>query len=224
MKRYLLISIIIVSIILLKFIITYIINASIMNDYDKGKYNRSLGNLLYIGNVNERYIAYYNNGNLLYQNGEYEKAIQNYKRALSMRHPMNKKDCKIRINLVLAMLNTFDLEDLDEDKINRILGILSDAKDILTEKKCAGKYLDNGHNADAETLKKEIEDLERLLRQNPKEDNQKQNDDNKKDDNKKTQTTKEQQLRTLQEQANSKRMENLDSRVYELHDYKGKKW
>jgi tetratricopeptide (TPR) repeat protein len=227
MKKIVLVLIILTSIIIFKFVYTYAVNSIIISDYEKGKYNQGLGKALHFLNFPDSYIAYYNNGNLYYKNGDYESAVDSYKEALSLPHPLNRKDCKIRINLVLAMLKTFNLDNLDKQKVESILKILSEAKGILTENNCAGKTSPDGHSKEAEELKKEIEELEEMLKQqSDKEESEEENEDDKQEEKDNSDSGDiEKKLMELQEVANDAREKNKDNRLYEyVGSYDGKKW
>ena len=56
------------------------INNIIKEDYKKQVYDSKLIKSLYIFNFNQPYIAYYNEGNILYNLEEYEKAKEKYEK------------------------------------------------------------------------------------------------------------------------------------------------
>ncbi len=221
---------ILIAIVTFKLCVTYAINESMINKYKAGDYNKNNGKFLYFLNFSEKYIAFYNNGNLSFQNEDYEKAVEEYREALKLDHPKDERDCKIRINLVLAMLRTFNLEDLDEQKIKNILKILSEAKEILIEKGCANRYNRSGHSEEAEVIKKEIEDLEKMLNNKLKQmqgnGSEEDDDSSKKDDqsqNSESQSV-EDKLRELQEQANEQREYKRDNDYHNYEYHKGQSW
>ena len=124
--------------------------------YDAGDYSVSADPLL-IFNCFQPYIAHYNQGNIYYQNGDYEQAIEEYYSALEQ-FPPKYKECSIRINLALAMLGTLG-DDYDKpDNIKDSIETLKEAKAVLLENDCATKSGD-GHSKTAEKLKSEIEDI-----------------------------------------------------------------
>ena len=98
------------------------------------------------------YMLWYNHGNDLYNKGDYTEAISAYDIALDL-FPTKYKECKIRINMALAMLKKIT-PDYD---INTRLEVLNIAREVLTDDGCAGKEDDNGHSKEAEKLKKDID-------------------------------------------------------------------
>ncbi|MBR3280703.1 MAG: tetratricopeptide repeat protein [Clostridia bacterium] len=225
-KKIVLGLIILISVCLLKLVITYAANESLIGNISKGRVGKNDGMILYIINYPEGYIAYYNNGNIYYKVGEYEKAIECYKKALSMGHPNNRKDCKIRINLVLSMLQTFDLNNLTDEKVKSILKVLGEAKEYLIENGCANRYDSNGHSEDAEKLKKEIEELEQALKSdNYKEsESDEKNQDDKKQSDSSSSNTKEDRIRKIQKDANQTRENKKNNGNFTYDYYEGKTW
>ena len=145
-----------------KFFINFSINTSLINKYNSGEYNDGQAKTLKIINVIQPYIAYYNLGNIYYQTGKYEEAINEYKNALNTYVPKY-KECNIRINYVLAICKTVQVDEKDEESIKEAIKKYESAIDILTEDGCANKNDNNGHNEKAEKLKKDIQDeIDRL--------------------------------------------------------------
>ena len=103
------------------------------------------------------YIYHYNKGNDAYENGDYESAIEAYEDALAC-HVPDKKECDIRVNLALAMIAPIDLENLSESEVDDTIALLKEARDVLTEDGCAHMDDEDGHDADAQTLKDEIDE------------------------------------------------------------------
>ena len=137
-----------------------IINHSYVNAYQNGDYQVEAEESLLTLNFPESYVPYYNLGNAAYRFADYNSAISYYTKALEM-HPPKGKDCKIRINLALALCGTIDFNHLDtQDKIDSALFILYKARDVLTEKGCASQEGHDGHDADAQQLK---EDIDRMI-------------------------------------------------------------
>ncbi len=115
-------------------------------------------------NFPESYVPYYNLGNAAYKNGDYNSAISYYNEALGM-HPGEGKDCMIRINLALALCRTINFYNLDsQEKIDTALFILYKARDVLTENGCASPEGSDGHNADAQQLKEDIDRMIEMLK------------------------------------------------------------
>ena len=147
------ILILIVAIILGTRLIT---NHSFVNAYNKGEYETEAEEKLLKMNFPESYLPYYNLGNAAYKKGDYNSAIGYYNQALQ-NYPPEDKDCLIRINLALSMCNTIDFYNLDsQEKIDTALFILYKARDVLLENGCATNEGD-GHNADAQQLKEDID-------------------------------------------------------------------
>lgn len=225
MKKIVKIIYIIVIFITIILSFNFILNEIFIFKYNNGKYNESMLNLIRYINVSEPYIVFYNIANIKYQNKEYDEAILNYEKALNL-FPSKKKECDIRINLVLAMLKKIDVES---QKKEDIITVLDNAVDILCEKGCANKNDNNGHSKDAETLKNEILNLKNKLNNtNSKDiykDKNNDNEKNNKDDEKKSDIEKK--LKEIERQAIKERNLKLD-RAQKWSSYSsyygGKKW
>lgn len=152
------------------------VNHSFVRNYNKGQYNTQSEEKLLSMNFPESYVPYYNLGNAAYRNGDYNSAISYYSDALK-HFPPEKKECDIRVNLALSLCNTIDFYSLDtQDKIDTALFVLYKARDILLEKGCATNEGD-GHDADAQKLKEDIDKMIELL-QNPDQSQQPQDQEN----------------------------------------------
>ena len=124
----------------------YIINMVFLASYEDGSYSPETQEVLQFINIPEGYLPYYNEGNAHYKLGEYDKAIAEYQLALEA-HPSEKKECDIRVNLALAMLQKIDFENLDTEKQKaNAIRQLQAARNILCEKGCADPYGTNGHD------------------------------------------------------------------------------
>lgn len=133
-----------------------ITNHAFVHAYNNGEYETEAEEKLLKMNFPESYIPYYNLGNAAYKEGNYNSAIGYYSQALQ-NYPPEDKDCLIRINLALSLCNTIDFYSLDsQEKIDTALFILYKARDILLENGCATEEGD-GHNADAQQLKEDID-------------------------------------------------------------------
>lgn len=98
----------------------------------------------------------YNLGNASYKEGDYNSAVSYFSEAVK-KNPSGEKDCLTRINLALSICNTIDFNDLDtKEKTDMAIGILKKAKAVLLENECASEN-GNGHNADAQQLKEDID-------------------------------------------------------------------
>ena len=119
-------------------LLNYFYNKHIVEEYLAGNYTVN-ENLLLSLNIIEPYIAYYNNGNILYKNHLYEEAIEAYEDALSCPGIPERRECSIRINLALAKIALLP-DDYDaRANINDSLDILYDARNILIEGGCANE-------------------------------------------------------------------------------------
>ena len=144
-----------------------IINHDYVSSYMKGDYKTEAEEGLLSMNFPESFVPYYNLGNAAYRYGDYNSAISYYTKALE-NYPPEGKDCKIRINLALALCDTIDFYNLNtQEKVDTALFILYKARDVLLEKGCAvSEEGQVGHDADAQQLK---EDIDRMIEklQNP---------------------------------------------------------
>ncbi len=183
MKRKVLIVIYIILILItLKMLYSVLINSILINNYNKGKYSDSQAKMLTFLNFPESYIANYNYGNILYQNGEYEKAIEEYKKALKGFIPKN-KECNIRINYALAICKTVSVNEKEETSINNAIEKYESAIEILTQNGCANKNDNNGHSQEAETLKQDIQrEIDRLKKLQKTNSNESYNNKEEKED------------------------------------------
>ena len=177
MKRKILIIIIYAILILLtlKFLYNIVINNTLKREYDIGEYNISRAKSLTFLNFPEGYIANYNYGNILYQIGKYEDAINQYNEALEKRVPKD-KECNIRINCALAICSTVEVNEKNQSSIQNSIEKYETAIEVLTENGCANKDDNNGHNKQAQILKNDIQkEIDRLKKLQKK----KQNNSNK---------------------------------------------
>lgn len=110
------------------------------------------------------YIVHYNNGNRYYRQYSYGRAIDQYEKALEQVIPEG-KECRIRINLALAMLELLSPDYAQPEQIDNSIMILEEARGELLAQECATEA-GTGHSAEAEQLKKEIDEmLEQLYEQ-----------------------------------------------------------
>lgn len=183
MKKTLVVSLILSFILFLIMGINYIGNEKMIRNYRNEIYK--VNNLDVLGFF-QPYIAPYNRGNIDYQLGNYEKAVEEYQSALE-KHPPHKKECMIRINLALAMVAGIDFENLTSEQVEETIQILNQAIDVLVEKNCANRDHQSGHNADAQQLEIELQQiidaLENADSSENGEDNKQQNGDSKEQEN-----------------------------------------
>ena len=140
-------------------IFRHFINEAYIDRINKREYNSNLVNYLFYPNIPESYIPHYNLGNAAYENQDYDKAIHEYQLALGL-FPSHPKECDIRVNLALSMLEKIDFADLSSSsKAEEAVNILLSAREVLTEESCAGEKSDDGHDEEAETLKAFIDEL-----------------------------------------------------------------
>lgn len=171
------------------------------------------------------YKIYYNQGNELYENGDFEEAISKYEKALKF-FPPKYKECSIRINLALSMLKNMEGSGEKEDKLK----VLYAAKDVLCEDGCANRDNDEGHSTEAERLKKDIEkEIERLKTEvndtRPVNSSQGEKPEEKEEDSKDIEK-KLKELEEIQEEAMVSRHRDLSimSGFSDYDLYFGKKW
>ena len=133
---------------------TYVYNEFVIGKYNDGDYdiNTKPGMMC---NWIQPYIAHYNAGNIHYQNGDYEKAIDEYKLAKD-KEPKGNHKCDIRINMALAMLKTLPEEYSSEENRENTIEVLIKAREILIEDECA-KDKEAGHSEEATKLREEID-------------------------------------------------------------------
>lgn len=217
--RILVITYICLIFIMLNLLFINVENTFIINKYENGEYLEKNSKLLTNITFQKSYISNYNYGNILYQNGEYENAIEEYKKALKT-VISQEKECKIRINCALAMCKNLQVDETDQESISNAIIVYQDAISILTEKDCVN------HNQDAKNLKtdieKEIERLKKLqkntyYKDDEKEDKKEQkNEENIKD---KIQNIKEEAIKEDKEVESV--YKNFNNRDY---SNKGKNW
>ena len=160
-------------------VVRFVMNEIFLRRYDRKVYSTKYEEPLLVMNFPDSYLPYYNLGNVAYQNGDYDEAIANYKKALEIGAPHEDKECNIRVNLALSMLMKIDWANMTTQKdVERAIRQLKAARNVLTEEGCANPDDPNGHNEDAEKLKKDIDDmLEQLQQQNDSGDSNDQQDD-----------------------------------------------
>ncbi len=219
MKKMIKIFFIITILIFLRLIISFSINNVIISDYKKQVYDSKLIKTLYIFNFNQPYIAYYNEGNILYNLEEYEKATEKYEIALK-ENPPQKKVCSIRINLSLSIIKT-----IDSSNYNESYNQLESAKNNLYNNNCASPIDNSGYSKKAKQLEIEIIKLEEQLNKQTTNNGQATTKENSEDE-KVDDSSVEAKLKEIEKEAYSSRQEDL-TRSKELSDYSyysGKKW
>lgn len=184
-KKILIIICIVLLLITFKLLYNYVINKNLINKYNDGQYLTNQAKTLTVLNFSESYVGNYNYGNILYQNGEYEKSIEQFKKAISSNIPQD-KDCNVRINYALAVCKTVNLDEENQDSIKNAITKYESAIEILTKNDCANDN-NSGHNKQAQQLKndiqKEIDRLKKLLNSDEEKEEEEQEEKNSKDEN-----------------------------------------
>jgi tetratricopeptide (TPR) repeat protein len=220
--------------------IKYIINEKFVSDYKSEAYSGLNEDALFIMNFPQSYIPYYNSGNAAYQNEEYDKAEEYYLDALKHSPPHRTDDdyeCNIRINLALSMLQQLDYNPDSDAAVEKLIEKLMEARNVLTETGCANPDDSNGHNADAEQLKKEIDDLIDKLQTPPESqdnsDDQNNNSGSSGNDNSDEKQNSSQREQEIKDKLEQERKDSYKSmRDYqqfggfgdEYYGYTGDKW
>lgn len=210
--------------------VNFTANEIMIYRYNNGEY---VNNIFSFMGVMQPYIADYNKGNIYYNRQEYEKAIEFYKKALQ-KNPPQKKECKIRINMVLSILETIDFDNARENK-EEVIAILDECIDILCEDGCADCDNVKGHSKDATTLKEDIEKYKDELEQDNNEVTSDEEEPKKEEeqlkDNNNEEEEKQKKLQDLQDEAQEERNKELRnaeelSDIYDNYSehYEGKYW
>ena len=212
----LIIADIVFSFIMLSLLFVNIKNTFIINKYKEGKYLESDAKMLTNITLQKSYISNYNYGNILYQNGKYEKAISEYKKALKT-VSSSEKECKIRINCALAICKTVQVDESNQESINNAINTYQEAIDVLVEKNC------DKHNEDARKLKEDIEkEIERLKKLQRDTDNK--NNENQEEN--KNEESAEEKIKDIKENATKEQneTENIYINFNKEYNGRGKNW
>ena len=191
-------------------------NTFIINKYQEGKYLENDAKLLTNITFQKSYVSNYNFGNILYQNGEYEKAISEYKKALKT-VISSEKEFKIRINCALAICKTVQVDESNQESINNAINTYQEAIDVLVEKNC------DKHNEDARKLKEDIEkEIERLKKLQRDTDNK--NNENQEEN--KNEESAEEKIKDIKENATKEQneTENIYKNFNKEYNGRGKNW
>ncbi len=197
-----------------KLAFTYIFNEILISDYEDKDYSGNVEPLLFC-NVIQPYLAYYNMGNIHYQNGDYQSAINEYQKALD-ENPGHDEECSVRINMALAMIGMLG-EDYDsEEKIEGSIETLNEARKILIEEDCATDNSD-GHSETAEQLKKEIDDLIDQLKK--KQEGQPENNNDPSNQPNEGEDEDDDYEQNIKEQLQQQQMDSYQERMEYLNYY-----
>ena len=156
--------------------------------------------------INEIMLCrYYNSGNELFEEENYEEAKLKYEKALDC-FPNEKRECQIRINIALCMVKPIDVRKIDDSNINKVIDTLENAKKVLLEEGCANDE-GTGHSKDAQQLKDEIDKfIDQLKKSGQSSDsNNKKDKEEQKDEQSKEEEELEKQLKELQKQGAKER-------------------
>ena len=214
--KTLIIADIVFSFIMLSLLFVNIKNTFIINKYKEGKSLESDAKMLTNITLQKSYISNYNYGNILYQNGKYEKAISEYKKALKT-VSSSEKECKIRINCALAICKTVQVDESNQESINNAINTYQEAIDVLVEKNC------DKHNEDARKLKEDIEkEIERLKKLQRDTDNK--NNENQEEN--KNEESAEEKIKDIKENATKEQneTENIYKNFNKEYNGRGKNW
>ena len=221
MKKWIKILLVIFIIIFLKLIYSYSINSFVISNYNSEVYNSKIVKLLYFINFPEGYVAPYNEGNILYRQEKYDKALTKYQKALK-KHPPKGKTCDIRINMSLSMLKLINENNSNE----KILKELREARENLYNNNCADENDDSGYSYEAEQLEDEIRKLEEQYQNqdgggSSDDPNEDPNEDPNNDDD---YSEIEQEFKDREKQNNSNRQDDLNEYSNQYEYYNGDKW
>lgn len=206
-------------IVLLRLIVSFSVNSIVISDYKKQIYDSKLVKILYVLNFNQPYVAYYNEGNILYNLEEYEKAIKKYEKALE-KQPPQKKICSIRVNLSLSIIKSINSTDYNE-----VYNQLESAKNNLYNNNCASPIDDSGYSKKAKQLEIEIIKLEEKLNNQTTNNGQTTEEEDPKE-SKVDDSTIEAKLKEIEKNAYSNRQEDLtiSKELGDYSYYSGKRW
>ncbi|MBQ4583726.1 MAG: tetratricopeptide repeat protein [Bacilli bacterium] len=221
MKKGLLIIYAFVVFLFLEISITFILNTKVIHDYNRTVYNENLSNNLISFTLFEKYISYYNYGNILYKNQKYSEARIQYEKALVRNVPKNKV-CDIRINLVLTIIKDIDTFNMTVEKQ---LATLQEARKLLYEDSCANIDNDLGNSQKAEDLEQKIKDLEKSLgsSSDTKDEPENKNEDEKENDIEEQKKEELEERNSTSTQSRQEELQNYET-LDDYHYYNGKTW
>ena len=219
MKKYYKIAIILLGLLFIKVVLNYTLNQIIIEDSKKDKYDKSLIKILESTTILEKYVPYYNEGNIYYKQKKYEKAIDQYNKALTKKPPIAKK-CDIRVNLSIALVQNINSKNKDE-----ILKELQEARENLYNDHCADPEDNSGESSEAEALEEAIKDMEEELQKNSG-DGEEGGDKEEEHDGDGEEQNLEKQLQEINKDANASRQSQMEDykNLGDYHYYSGKSW
>ena len=165
-----------------------LINTVFLQTYRSGSYAPLPEKILTYLPFGENYVAPYNAGNAEFQRGNYSEAVAWYQRALASKPPERDEECMIRVNLAFSMCHTIDFDHLDmedQEAVSQAVTLLYQARYVLTEHECASEPVgsDDGHFADADSLKHDIDEMLQKLQSQSQSDQNDQGGGGGQDDN-----------------------------------------
>ena len=166
-------------------IVRWCMNAYYVSEAQKGHYHPEIEERLTELNFPDGYIVWYNLGNYYFEEGDYKEAEDCYYRAIECGIPYE-KECEVKINLALAMINQLSDEEWDsfldaetsaemDAQARNVEKTLITARTILIEDGCAHEDDEDGHNEQAQILKDEIDEL--LNKDDEEEEDEEENED-----------------------------------------------
>lgn len=220
MKKIFNLVFIILLVILIKLVLSFSINEITIWNYNNKIYNTILVKSLYVFNFNQPYIAYYNDGNILYKKENYNEAINKYNKALS-KNPPQKKVCDIRINLSLAMI-----KNINSNEYKTVYDELEEAKLNLYNNNCANSVDNNGYSQDAEKLEEEIKELQNQLNSDSNTNTNKDPQEQEEPEDSEDYSDIEEELKEIERESNAKRQSDLSTyeNFGDYSYYSGKRW
>ena len=202
--------------VLLCLVTTYFQNQNMINQYEKGIIRESL---LPKFSLTQPEVLPYNKGNIYFQQEEYDKAIEEYKKALK-KHPSKKKECSIRVNYALAIVKPITQESVTPDNLDETIEKLNRAVSVLTEDGCADES-GFGHDYHAQILMNEIIDYIRKLQEEKQQKPEQQEADERKTDLDEASAKEQQQEDKQEEQSeeeNAKKQQEQQELEYTLKE------
>lgn len=163
------------------------------------------------------YIKDYNDGNKLYKDGNFQKAIEMYSKALEKIIP-TKKECDVRVNEALAYCKTvqIDTKTAKNEEIQKAIETYETAINVLTQKNC------DQHNDEAKQLKMDIEEeIDKLKKNNNTTEDEKDEKKEEEQKNEKRETKDiEEKIKEIKENATKdKREEEKQQEGFEQDNY-----
>lgn len=125
----------------------------------------------------EPWIEPYNLGNSYFKQKKYDKAIEEYDKALEIKTLPEKKECDVRVNKALSLVIPIDTDNVTKENRRSVIELLQEAMDVLTEDGCATDDGD-GHDEEAQTLYDEIKEYKEQLEQEEEEEKEKEDQKN----------------------------------------------